>query len=525
MVPYISRISNSTRFLRRLIAVLGALVIALTVVSVPDAFAHPMGTFTVNRYARLDLTATYIRIKYILDMAEIPTFQEMAIIDYDRDRQVSPDESQTYAAYKAEGIRSNLQLTLNGALTPLETQDSVLSVLEAQGGLSTLRLEAIFTSAALTGETQLEATFRDKNEPSRLGWREIVVQSGEGTSLSFSSAPPEDITNELRQYPYDPLATPLDRREANFSFSVVPNAGITMPSLEARNSASVGMGQSNDALVLIATKENLGLGTLLLPLAVSAALGATHALTPGHGKAVVYTYLIGSKATVKHALLLGLTVTATHTIGVYTLGLITLVASTYVLPENLYPWLSLSSGLLVTVLGGSLLWRRLRTAWHKSTLRRRPWTSRGTVTSNHEYSHHTSAEDDHHGSHEHSHSHRNPEAGSDSVTWRGVLALGISGGLLPCPSALSLMLATISLDKAAFGLVMVMAFSVGLSSVLVGIGLLLVIGRQFLSKIPGRAGAPVPIPLFIGVASATSPVLVVLVGLTLTIQSTTQFMS
>ncbi len=508
---YISRISNSQRLLRRLIAVLGALAIALTVFSVPDAFAHPLGNFTVNRYARLDLTATEVRIRYILDMAEIPTFQEMPLIDHDRDRQVSPEESQRYAAAKAEGIRSNLQLTLNRTTTPLETRESMLSFLEGQGGLSTLRLEAIFTAAALAGKTQLEATFSDKNEPSRLGWREIVVRGGEAASLSFSSAPSEDITNELRQYPNDALATPLDRREASFSFTVVPGAGATAPTKQANDSAIINMGQSKDILVTLASKENLGLGTLLLALVISAVLGATHALTPGHGKALVSAYLIGSKATVKHALLLGLTVTATHTIGVYTLGLITLVASKYVLPEDLYPWLSLSSGLLVTALGGSLLWRRLRTAWNKRAL--------------HGHSHSRNAEHDHHGLDEHGHSHEQPEVGSDSMTWRGVLALGISGGLLPCPSALLLMLATISLDRAAFGLVMVMAFSVGLSSVLVGIGLILVIGRQLLSKIPGRSGSPVPIPLFIGIASAISPVLVVLVGLTLTIQSMTQFIS
>ncbi|WP_242058069.1 MULTISPECIES: nickel/cobalt transporter [Nostoc] len=184
--------------------------------------------------------------------------------------------------------------------------------------------------------------------------------------------------------------------------------------------------------------------------------GAGHALSPGHGKTMVAAYLVGSQGTPKQAILLGLVTTITHTLGVFILGIVALVASQYIVPETLYPILSLVSGLTVCGVGFWLLDRRLYA---------------------HEHTH-----EDHH--HDHHHHHHQP---SKSVTNRSLIALGIAGGIVPCPSALVLLLSAIALHQAAYGVMLISAFSLGLASVLVAIGLFVVYAHQWIDRFPNSA--------------------------------------
>jgi len=216
--------------------------------------------------------------------------------------------------------------------------------------------------------------------------------------------------------------------------------------------------------------------------------GAGHALTPGHGKTIVAAYLIGSRSTPWHALYLGLTVTLTHTLGIFALGLVSLFASPYVLPEHLYPWLGAGSGVIVVGLGATMLWRRVRSL----SARRGHDHRHGSHEHGHNPPHTHDPLDDHaHGSpqahahdhtHDHGHSHLPPGAEGSPVTWRSVLGLGISGGLLPCPSALVLLLTAVSLNRAALGIVLVVAFSLGLAGVLTAVGLLFVQGSWLVQR-------------------------------------------
>src|SRR5262249_27067357 len=220
---------------------------------------------------------------------------------------------------------------------------------------------------------------------------------------------------------------------------------------------------------------------------------ACHALTPGHGKTIVGAYLVGSRGTVRHAVFLGLVVTITHTLGVYLLGLGTLAASAWVVPERLYPWTSVLSGLLVVLVGASLVTARLAAA-------------HGHQHHHHDHSHehgpnhsHDHAPDHSHGPghdhHHHGHPHSPLPPADAPVTLRSLLALGVSGGLLPCPSALVVMLGAIALHRIAFGLALIVAFSVGLAGVLTGIGVALVYARGLSGTLPlgGRAGRYVPV--------------------------------
>ena len=203
---------------------------------------------------------------------------------------------------------------------------------------------------------------------------------------------------------------------------------------------------------------------MVVVLGVAIALGGLHALTPGHGKTLVAAYLIGSRGTVKHAVFLGGIVTFTHTASVIIIGLLALLASQFLVPNVFVPVLEIASGLLVVYLGVQLLWTRWREYKHKA------------------YHHHHPAEHNH--SHPHGHEHHLPE----SIKLRDLLALGISGGLVPCPEALGIMLIAIGLNRITMGLGMVVAFSFGLAAVLIVIGVLLVRTKSLLDRW-GAAGS------------------------------------
>ncbi len=229
---------------------------------------------------------------------------------------------------------------------------------------------------------------------------------------------------------------------------------------------------------LTALIQNQQLGVTVITGALFAAFiwGAGHALTPGHGKAIVGAFLVGTRSTPWHAVYLGLTVTITHTIGVFILGLLTLYASRYIVPEQLYPWLGVISGLIILVIGATMLAHRLR-----------PILMHRKAGHSHEHDHDDHTEHGHHHHHHHHHSHTHLPEGED--TWKSLLGLGISGGLLPCPAALVLLLTAVSVQRTGFGMAMVVAFSLGLAGVLTTVGLLFVKGSRVVQQSPRVAAA------------------------------------
>ncbi len=211
-------------------------------------------------------------------------------------------------------------------------------------------------------------------------------------------------------------------------------------------------------------------GSAIAAIALAVVWGAMHAMSPGHGKTIVGAYLVGSRANSRQAVFLGLITTLTHTIGVFALGLIALFASRFFLPEQILPWLSIVAGLMVVVIGLNLFFSRLRSQRHHH---------------HHHHDHDHDHDHTHHHHHDdHHHSHLPPK--DVPITWRSLLALGISGGLVPCPSALVLLLSAIATGRIAFGLVLVLvlAFSLGLAGVLTGLGLLVVYGQQRFAHLP-----------------------------------------
>ena len=304
------------------------------------AQAHPLGNFTINRHTAIELSGGRIYVQYALDLAEIPTLQEGKRV-----------RAGAFAARAGRG----LELRVDGKRAPLRVLEHRTIERPGAGGLKTLRFDAVYETAA----TGSRLTFRDRNFGSRIGWKEVVVRSSDGAELRAASVPATSRSNGLRAYPQDLLRSPLDVTSATASFARGEGEG-TPPTLDGVTAAEH-RGGGFEALI---SRGDLSLGVILLSLAIAAFWGAAHALTPGHGKAIVAGYLVGTKGRPLDAVLLGGIVTVTHTIGVFALGLVTLLLSQFIVPESLYPWLTLASGVLVIAVGASVLVGRYRRRGH-----------------------------------------------------------------------------------------------------------------------------------------------------------------
>jgi nickel/cobalt transporter (NicO) family protein len=464
-----------------------------------EAQAHPLGNFTINHYSSLEFAEENARITYVLDFAEIPTLQQKARLDANGDGKLSDKETNAYLEAEMPSLVEGLRLRVGDEVLPLEVRDSLAEYRPGQGGLPTLRVEAHLVTD-LPKNWRGEAHYADQTYADRLGWREIVVKGGPEVAIRNSTVQATSVSNELRSYPRDLLSSPPDVREA--SFTLAPGDGSVENETAGRTAERVGTSFGGvtgrvDALVSV---ERLSAAVVALSMLAAFFWGAAHALTPGHGKAVVAAYLIGARGTARHAGILGLTVTLTHTAGVFVLGAVTLYLSRYILPEVLYPWLSVASGLLVVLIGLVLLYRHLdkmphdRNAGHTHVGHAHPHDGE------HSHAHHTHS---HRGEHSHvhhthshgGHPHNHLPADSPMITWRGLMALGVSGGLVPCPAALVLLLGAISLDRLGFGMVLVLAFSAGLAVVLTGIGLLMIYARKLFERFSFESRVPRLLPI------------------------------
>jgi len=320
---------------------------------------------------------------------------------------------------------------------------------------------------ALAANQQRSLTYRDDNFDGRLGWHEVIIQPGANVRLANADVPTTDRSQELRVYPQDMLTSPLDVRSASAGMMLGAAASTTQQAKAAE------AGIAPDQFAALITRTELSPLLLILTLLLALGLGAVHALSPGHGKTIVGAYLVGARGTARHALFLGLTVTVTHTIGVFVLGFVTLYLSRYIFPEQLFPWIGALSGAMVAVMGFVLFTRRLRTV--------RTLAVYDPARGHEPHSHSHGLWEHEHGPNTHTHLPTGNDGGP--ITWRSLLALGVSGGLLPCPSALLVMLSAISLGRIGYGLVLIVAFSIGLAGVLTGIGVLFVYGTRLLSRI------------------------------------------
>ena len=376
-------------------------------------------------------------------------------------------------------------LEIDGRPVPLRPESHEIIFSEGAGGLPTLKIGVVYKgklAAASGGGYSL--SYRDGNFPGRTGWKEIIAVAAPGVRLINSSVPETDRSTRLSDYPTDLLNSPPQQLEARVGFAVTPpptaadnSSSASKPSLAKSETAptetskagsnrspretlpTTSIEQANSDLTAkhptaaksiqlkansqatprssfteIMARKELGWEIILAALAVAAGLGAFHALEPGHGKTLVAAYLVGSRGTVKHAVLLGLIVTAAHTAGVYLLGAITLYASKYIVPERLYPWLGALSGVMIAALGLILLVRRYQgRVGLLGQSQQHPGAHDYSAHGHHDHDehHHARWNHHHHGGHGHHHHEVN-----QAVSFKQLLVLGVSGGIVPCPAAL-----------------------------------------------------------------------------------------
>jgi ABC-type nickel/cobalt efflux system permease component RcnA len=485
-----------------------------------SAYAHPMGNFSVNHYGKIKVGQASLEILYVVDMAEIPTYQEMRQFGITAD----PNNPATlhYLDSEEAQLKQGLSLEIDGQNASLAAVSRQVAFAGGAGGLPTMKLSFVFRGKLDSPAGVHKLSYTDNNFPGHAGWKEIVVLS-DGSQILESTAPAVDRSQELTNYSSDLLNSPPQQLDAlvNFKTAVPQAKGRTPPSAAGvrekpttanakirHSAASAGNPRPATAIVaassmihsssrsaslpqnhssqnqshntprsrfteLISTQSKLSIWVLLSAALIAAGLGALHALEPGHGKTIVAAYLVGSRGTARHAVLLGFVVTAAHTAGVYLLGIVTLYASRYIVPEQLYPWLGAISGLSVTGLGIFIFLRHLTGVSgehsHAAGERHSHWflsmfKPRGLQQT-------ASSE-----------SASSNQCETRAVSLQELCVLGITGGIVPCPAALVVLLSAFSLHRIGFGLFLITAFSLGLAAVLVVVGLTMVYTKRFMAQ-------------------------------------------
>ena len=461
--------------------------------------AHPLGNFTINHFAGITVGRDQVLLDVVIDMAEIPTFQERLKIDTDGDGDVSEEEAAAAAPAECAAEASALRLAVGGSPIFVGSAGrAAISFPLGLGGLSTMRIEcgyAAALTAALSGPTTI--AFSDTSFTDRIGWREVVA-SGDGVTIEADGLPATSPSKRLTSYPADMISQPLDIRSATIvatpkaapiGTAAPADAGpaATAPAAEAA-AAGIGAvgavpGGVGGELPAIFQSADLSPIVLLLSVLTALGLGAGHAVTPGHGKTLMAAYLVGTRGTALHAVGLGLAVTVSHTLGILVLAALVVGAQGLLPPDVVVRGAPVVAAVTIVAIGGWMLLAELR--------RRLATRSTATIHGDHDHDHehdhdHDGETHDHHRHGGLAHSHL-PPAGS-TISWRGLIALGLAGGLIPSTSALFILLGSIVAGRPAFGFLLVVVFGFGMALVMTGVGLAMVFARTRLDRLPSRSG-------------------------------------
>lgn len=446
---------------------LAGVALASSWVAMPaPASAHPLGNFTVNRAVVVEVGASEVGIRYVIDMAEIPAFSERRLIDSDADGVISDAEAAMWAETTCSSARAGLAVSLDRERLPLADGGAPeLTFPPGAGGLDTIRLVCRWAapSEAIAGERLI--AIGDASDDGRLGWREVTIAAGPGIEIVASDVPASSPSRELTSYPDDLLQSPPDVRTGTATVRAGSGSPVAAEEDEPPAMAVAPGDDPGDALAGLVSGGTLSLG-LLGPL-VAGLLGAAHAVSPGHGKTLVAAYVIGSRGTLRHAAVLGLTVAATHTIGVFLLGAVLLVGGSLIVPEQLISWLSIAAAVLVVGLGAGMLWRALADVRHARA---------------HQHGH------GHHHPHGHGDDHRHQTAMPGRL--RNVVGLGLAGGMVPSASAVIVLVVAIGTGEVLYGLALIGAFGVGMAVVLGGLALATSWVRGRIADRVSSAGSP-----------------------------------
>jgi ABC-type nickel/cobalt efflux system permease component RcnA len=473
--------------------------------------AHPMGNFSINHYSGVHVARNFVEVRYIIDIAEIPTYQEIqnaGIVAQSGDPSLASYLTQQTALWN-----KNLHLEIDGETIRLSLVSDSIIFPPGAGGLPTMKIGVVYRGVFLPSKSpSMRLHYADSNYEGHAGWKEIVVSGGKGVTFEQGQRFQTDRSQQLSNYPTNLLESPPQDLEADVAYKItagpssadtsssatVEKQGVQSTSEHRVETDLIKKGSTpqmvpptrlsiqtvSPALQLLPNKQatprsrftelmtnqRMSLWFLLSAAFFAMGLGALHALEPGHGKTIVAAYLVGSRGRTRHAVGLGLLVTAAHTAGVYMLGALVLYASKYIIPEQIYPWLSIFSGMVIALLALYLLLRAwtgleapdahdegvLHTHWY--SLRRSPIETEAALAQS------------------------ALSTQERTVSLKQLLLLGITGGIIPCPAALVVLLSAVSLHRIALGLFLIVAFSLGLAAVLIGIGIAMVKARSLLSR-------------------------------------------
>jgi nickel/cobalt transporter (NicO) family protein len=478
-----------------------SIVVAVGLVAAVPAIvlAHPLGNFTINHYAGIRVEPDRVLLDIVIDHAEVPAFQARQDFDIDLDGSVSDAELEAARTPACEAIADDLRLSVGGAAAGLRLIEAGLSFPLGVGGLSTMRQVCAFEAPLdpLIAADPVTISFTDVSYAERLGWREIVaVGSGVTLGAIDGELRGAGVSDRLRAYPEDRLATPLADEALTIvvtaggatldAFDVAdarPVAGAASPRPEPAATpgpAAVPGGVGGGELPAIFREADLTPLVLLVSLLTAAALGAGHALTPGHGKTLMAAYLVGTRGSARHALGLGISVSVSHTAGILALAAVVVAAADVLPPDVVVRWAPLVAAGSIVAIGGWMLAGEIR--------RRR--ANRDDHAHADQHAHGGSHGHAHPHGHDHDHPHSHPHAPvpGSTITWRSLFLLGLAGGLIPSTSALLILLGAIAAGRPAFGFILVVAFGLGMAAVMSGVGLALVAARDRFDRIQVDGG-------------------------------------
>lgn len=426
------------------------------------AAAHPLGNFTINHLTKIEARPQRIDLRYVLDMAEIPSFQVLRSIS--PDARVSQPRLTAWGWGQARAILPELHVAADGKPLALTLDGARARSRPGAGGLQTVYL-SVDAHAAVSPRVR-SIVYHDDSFAGRIGWRDVVV------------APALEPTNELTRYPSAQLASPPDTSAAQLQRSAAGAfVARTLPSPPdgAEAAAPAGAARSN-ALSDMLARGTRDPGLIIITLLAAVALGALHALEPGHGKALMAATLVGARATAGQAAVLAAALTFAHTAAVLALGIAINAFKGAIVPEAIYPWITLLSGVAIAVIGARAIARHLR---HNAIFPHvhdhgHVHAHDGVPPHSHAHAHLSDGE--------HARAHAIP--GSAPMRFGPAVWAAMSGGIAPCPAALVVLFAAISQNVLAYGLVAIVFFSVGLAGTLTGLGIGVVRGAAWLQNRP-----------------------------------------
>ena len=185
-----------------------------------------MGNFSIDQSSHLEVGVSEIRLRQVLDMAEIPTLQEAKRIDTDKNGTLSESELASYVDAITPNYLKNLMLTVNGELLLIRVEAQNVRLVTGAANLQTLKIEWDFLANFTASESLHKVTFRNDNYAERIGSRVITVNRTSGVEIFDGSAFGSDGSPKLKASPLKPLSFPLRIKSRNmlFYFQLFPGS-------------------------------------------------------------------------------------------------------------------------------------------------------------------------------------------------------------------------------------------------------------------------------------------------------------